>query len=47
LVVRAIEIIDSIGLEVVSVLAKRPPMLSWATVNVSSRPSRSDAAALG
>src|SRR5512144_2445127 len=47
LVVRAIEIIDSIGLEVVSVLASRPSMPSRLTVNISSRPSRSEAAAPG
>jgi len=41
------EIIDSTGLEVVSVLARRPSMPSRATVNISSRPSRSDAAAAG
>src|ERR1700739_3165595 len=47
LVVRAIEIIDSMGLLVVRVLARRPSMPSRATVNISSSPSRSDAAALG
>ncbi len=47
LVVRAIEIIDSIGLEVVRVLASRPLIPSLLTVNISSSPSRSDAAALG
>src|SRR6478752_5358719 len=47
LVVRAMEIIDSMGLLVVRVLARRPSMPSRATVNISSSPSRSDAAALG
>jgi hypothetical protein len=47
LVVRAIEIIDSIGLLVVRVLARRPSMPNLLTVNISSSPSRSDAAALG
>ena len=44
---RAIEIIDSMGLLVVRVLARRPSMPSRVTVNISSSPSRSDAAALG
>ena len=47
LVVRAMEIIDSMGLLVVRVLARRPSMPRRATVNISSSPSRSDAAALG
>jgi hypothetical protein len=47
LVVRAMEIIDSIGLEVVNVRARVPVMPSRVTVNISSRPSRSDAAAPG
>lgn len=46
LVVRAIEIIDSTGLLLVSGLASRPSM-PRETVNISSSPSRSDAAALG
>jgi hypothetical protein len=41
------EIIDSTGLLVVGVLARRPSMPSGVTVNISSSPSRSDAAALG
>src|SRR6202011_1209657 len=47
LVVRAMEIIDSTGFDVVSVLASRPSMPRRATVNISSSPSRSDAAAPG
>jgi hypothetical protein len=47
LVVRAMEIIDSIGLLVVSVLARRPSMPRRATVNISSRPLRMEAAAPG
>src|SRR6266545_3449143 len=47
LVVRAMEIIDSIGFEVVSVVASRPVIPSRATVNSSVMPSRSDAAAPG
>jgi hypothetical protein len=47
LVVRAIEIIESIGFEVTRVVASRPSMPSRATVNISSSPSRSDAAAPG
>jgi hypothetical protein len=44
LVARAMEIIDSTGLLVVGVLASRPSMPQRATVNISSSPSRSDAA---
>ena len=47
LVVRAIEIIDSTGLDVISVLASWPSMPRRVTVNISSRPSRSEAAAPG
>ena len=47
LVARAMEIIDSTGLLVVNVLARRPSMPRRATVNISSSPSRSDAAAPG
>src|SRR5439155_23731681 len=47
LVVRAMEIIDSIGLEVVNVRARLPVMPSLVTVNISSRPSRRLAAAPG
>ena len=46
-VVRALEIIDSTGLEVVRVLASRPSIPRRVTVNICSRPSRSDAAAPG
>jgi hypothetical protein len=46
LVVRAIEIIYSTGLLVVRVMATRASTPSRTTVNISSRPSRSDAAAL-
>ena len=47
LVVRAMEIIDSTGFEVVSVLARRPSMPRRATVNISSSPSSRLAAAPG
>src|SRR6185295_4938938 len=47
LVALAMEIIDSTGLDVVSVLARRPSMPRRATVNISSSPSRRLAAALG
>jgi hypothetical protein len=47
LVERAIEIIDSTGFEVVSVLASRPSMPRRATVNISSSPSSRLAAAAG
>jgi hypothetical protein len=47
LVVRAMAIIDSTGLDVVSVLATRTSMPSRATVNISSRHSRSEVAAPG
>src|ERR1700741_1019760 len=47
LVALATEIIDSTGLDVVSVLARRPSMPRRATVNISSSPSRRLAAALG
>lgn len=47
LMVRAIEIIDSTGFDVVKVLARRPSVPRGATVNISSSPSRSDDAAPG
>jgi hypothetical protein len=47
LVALAMEIIDSTGFDVVNVLARRPSMPSRVTVNISSSPSRSDAAAPG
>ena len=47
LVVRAIEITDSTGLEVVNALASRSSMPSRETVNISCRPSRMLAAAPG
>ena len=47
LVFRAMEIIDSMGLLVVRVLARRPSMPRRATVNISSSPSSRLAAAPG
>src|SRR4051795_8564251 len=42
LVVRAIEIIESMGLEVTREVASRPSMPRRATVNISSRPNTAD-----